>query len=161
MNVSESSAALDSIQNCVEGCTFRTEGVGDHALYTDTIARNNVHTICPVDQWHTVKLVFNDFDLAPGDQLIVHEGQDIIATDPIATWTGTGVSQTGGWIAANCDPGVNPSGCLTFNFMTNGDNQKGTGWNATATCVDRGIELSATIETVSYTHLTLPTIYSV
>ena len=77
------------------------------------------------------------------------------AGDLPGTSTGAGVGSTslaqsrtvsdafGGWIDANCDPALNPSGCLTFIFKTNGDRAKGTGWDAWVDCQDRGIELSA------------------
>ncbi len=69
------------------------------------------------------------------------------------TGTGAGIGTTsiataravsdafGGWINAACDPAVNPSGCLTFLFKTNGDRAKGTGWDAWVDCEERKITL--------------------
>lgn len=48
----------------------------------------------------------------------------------------------GGWIDASCIPAVNPSGCLTFVFETNGDRAKGTGWDAWVDCEARDISFS-------------------
>ena len=106
------------------------------------MARNNVHTICPIDPWHHVKVVFSEFDLAQGDTLFVYEGRDTFGT-LLAAWSGNGVSVTGGWIDANCSPSINPDGCLTFNFQTNGDNNKGTGWEAWVGCAEDGIDIEA------------------
>ena len=56
----------------------------------------------------------------------------------IAKGSGEGASSlNGAWVAANCDRTVNPSGCITFHFTTDGDNNKGTGWDASIRCQDR------------------------
>ncbi|MEM6318065.1 MAG: T9SS type A sorting domain-containing protein [Bacteroidota bacterium] len=55
---------------------------------------------------------------------------------------GTAPDTGAGWIDATCDPAVNPSGCLTFVFKTNGDNRKGKGFDAWVDCEERKIELS-------------------
>ena len=70
----------------------------------------------------------------------------------IAKHSGSGPSAfNGGWVGATCDQDINPTGCVTFHFKTDGDFRKGTGWDASFTCLNP----------VSYTHLTLPTICSV
>ena len=139
MNVSPT-PAQSTLSNC-GGCNFRSEGAEDNTLYADTSARNNVHTICPPSQWQRLFVTFSQFDLAVGDTLYVFEGTDTI-NSPIAKWNGTGVSQTGGWIKANCDPAINASGCLTFQFKTNGDNNKGLGWRASLSCEETNITLT-------------------
>ncbi|MFK7981670.1 MAG: hypothetical protein AB8G86_16930, partial [Saprospiraceae bacterium] len=54
----------------------------------------------------------------------------------------SGVSDAfGGWIDADCNPGKNASGCLTFIFNTTNDRKKGTGWEAWVSCGDRGVSL--------------------
>jgi len=54
-----------------------------------------------------------------------------------------GISQTGGWVAASCQPAINPTGSLTFQFKTNGDRRKGTGWIANNTCLSEETTLTA------------------
>ena len=62
--------------------------------------------------------------------------------EPIANGSGEGAANfNGGWVAANCDRTVNPSGCITFHFKTDGDNNKSTGWDATFSCQDRTTSL--------------------
>ena len=142
INVSETTPAIDTLASCDPGCVFTSDPSIDNALYADTIARNNVHTICPIDPWHHVKVVFSEFDLAIGDTLFVYEGRDTFGS-LLAKWSGSGVSVTGGWIDASCSPSVNPSGCLTFNFKTNGDHNKGSGWEAWVGCAEDGIDIQA------------------
>ena len=109
------------------------------------MAINSVLTIFPQNQWQTITVSFSDFDLASGDALNVYEGTSTTFENQIANMTGTGVSQAnGGWVTSNCDPTINSTGCLTFQFRTNGDNNKGRGWAANIACNDRGIELAAT-----------------
>jgi len=102
---------------------------------------------CPTTPWQKVQVVFNDFDLADGDILNVYDGNK--ASVPasgspfLGSGSGTGVSKAfGGWVDANCDPGTNASGCLTFVFRSNGDNNKGSGWDAWVDCAERGIALA-------------------
>ena len=58
----------------------------------------------------------------------------------IAKGSGNSISLiNGGWVTSNCDPTINASGCLTFVFTTNGDNHKGSGWEAKITCELEGI----------------------
>jgi len=104
-----------------------TSSRDEHKQYVDTAACKIVQTICPTDQWKQINFNFTEFELAAGDTLCVFEGKDT-TTFPIAKWSGVGVSQTSGWISSHCSPTVNPTGCLTFLFKTNGDNNKGIGW---------------------------------
>ena len=107
-----------TLDHC-DGVTF-TNSVDEHKQYVDTAACRIVHTICPTDQWKQISFNFSEFDLAAGDTLCVFDGKDTL-NNQIAKWSGAGVSQTGGWISSDCSPTVNPSGCLTFLFKTNGD----------------------------------------
>ena len=69
-----------------------------------------------------------------------------IGDTALASARGGSVSDAfGGWIDADCNPRINPTGCLTFVFKTNGDRIKGAGWDAWVDCGSRGI----TVETVS------------
>ncbi|MFK7980818.1 MAG: hypothetical protein AB8G86_12610, partial [Saprospiraceae bacterium] len=70
-------------------------------------------------------------------------GQGVGATS-LAVGRGGSVSDAfGGWIDADVDPSVNPSGCLTFVFKTNGDRAKGSGWEAWVDCAPRNINIEA------------------
>ena len=215
---------------------FTDDGAND-GNYADDKARTDTVEICPKDQWHRIKVVFTDFDLAIGDTLFAFQGNVAAlgtaglaaanaatlpggATIPVdatpatlnaiivggtgeaareaaasffngntpsvaqlqalidaliaalnlgnlpnttpasdGTGTGIGVGSTalasarsgsvsdafGGWIDADCNPRVNPTGCLTFVFQTNGDRAKGAGWDAWVDCENRDL----TVETVN------------
>jgi len=99
--------------------------------------------ICPNGAKSVLNVVFSQFDLAPGDQLDVYNGDLSAGSAPfIASMSGSGVSSAnGGWIQSSCNPGVNGTGCLTFIFVTNGDNGKGTGWRANISCEANDIEI--------------------
>jgi hypothetical protein len=134
---------FDTMRSCDPAKnTFLDDGLVD-GLYIDTAARNNVLTICPQNRWQTVTVHFSEFDLAPNDVLNVYDGIGTASNTQIAVMNGTGVSAAnGGWVSAHCDPDTNATGCLTFQFRTNGDNNKGTGWKASVTCNDRDIQLT-------------------
>ena len=127
-------------------------------FFTDP-ANSTADTVvfCPEDKWHHVYVTFDRLDLSPlgggndltafgfpnGDILIPWDGD--IKNDPVGGQViqGNSPGEIGGWVGASCDPDVNPSGCLSFIFLTNGDNNKGTGWDAWVSCQDRGIDLDA------------------
>jgi len=122
------------------------DGLND-GNYKDSRMRNDTIEFCPKDQWHRVKVVFTDFDLEIGDSLVAFGGNktavSVNSAPIIGTGSGVGVHRAfGGWIDAECDPAVNPSGCLTFLFKTDGDNRKGAGWDAWVDCEERDITLS-------------------
>lgn len=107
--------------------------------YADDRMRRDTVEICPTTTHDYVKVVITDFDLEDGDTLFAYDGtkaQFRMGTAPIiGTGAGVGVSKGfGGWVDASCDPKINPSGCLTFFFKTDGDNGKGTGWEAWVDC---------------------------
>ena len=190
----------DCSSNSASNSTVFTDDNTTDGNYADDRARTDTATFCPVDQWHHVKMVFTDFDLAKGDTLFAFQGdvtalnnaglaaaikagltlangnailtladfKSYLAENPNGakvlfanlpgirgasegTGSGFGIGSTtlanarsvsdafGGWIDADCDPAINPSGCLTFIFATNGDRAKGSGWEAWVTCESRDI----------------------
>lgn len=52
---------------------FTDDGIND-GNYADDRVRADTATFCPIDQWHHVKMVFTDFDLAKGDTLFAFQG---------------------------------------------------------------------------------------
>lgn len=138
------------------------DGLND-GNYADPVGFPRTDTIefCPKDQWHRVKVVFTDFDIAAGDTLNYYQGNKAAVRLALTgtgsgvgtgtgsgvgiftgTGTGTGVSRAfGGWVDAFCSPVLNPSGCLTFILRTNGDNRKGAGWDAWVDCEERKLEV--------------------
>ena len=142
----EKLAACNGAVTDSKSTQFTDDGSND-GNYADPTggARIDTVTFAPADAWHRVQVVFNKFDVAALDMLEVYQGDKAAVRGGLAaaaTATGTGVSQAfGGWVDADCDPKVNPSGALTFIFRTNGDNIKGAGWDAWVDCADRKIEL--------------------
>ncbi len=132
---------IDSLNCCDDKSTFIDDGTVD-GLYQDNAVRNELFTICPQTQWQQLTYNFSAFDLEAGDSLIVYDG-DNIASPLLGRFGGTGISQTGGWVASNCNPRINPTGCLTFQFVTDGDNNKAAGWNGNFVCSERDIQLTA------------------
>ena len=129
-----------------EDLRFTDDGQND-GNYKDDHERRDTVEICPEDRWHRVKVVFTDFDLEAGDSLIAFDGsKDSLRANNIPIiGTGSGVGNAnafGGWLNANCNPGVNPTGCLTFMLKTDGDNRKGNGWDAWVDCEERDITLA-------------------
>ncbi len=118
-----------TIESCDKTTLFQNRF--EH-LYPDTEAHRDTLTICPPNDSKRVFITFTDFELAPGDTLFVYDADEIQANRKVAAFSGAGVSATGGWISSDC----NPSGCLTFEFVTNGDNIKGFGWESWVTCLD-------------------------
>ena len=135
--------------DCTKSTGFFDDG-GKGAPYFDRSAQNNIVIICPDNPASRItKVSFNQFDLAAGDQLLAYDGDNLAA--PLITssngGTGTGSSVAdapgGGWVQASCE---NPSGCITFEFIRNGDNVKGAGWDATIECVQREGEFSCPLK---------------
>ncbi|MEM6318200.1 MAG: T9SS type A sorting domain-containing protein [Bacteroidota bacterium] len=136
--------------NCLDTSTviYQDDGQVD-GNYSDRIARNDTVLFCPSSPWDVVSLTFKIFDVAEGDTLLVFDGDTTaVRTNGLsmlkAKASGTGTSNAfGGWIESNCDPSVNPTGCLTFVFSTNGDSRKGNGWEAWVSCTSRDYQLNA------------------
>ncbi len=123
-----------TLANCTDTYFFESDGDLVYSDGNDSI-RNSIITICPPNHGDKLLFTFSEFNLAVGDSLFVYEGKDTL--NGIDTAGGVGVYQiNGGWIASNCDPSVNASGCITFTFKTNGDNLSGSGWKAQITCLD-------------------------
>ena len=123
---------------------FTDDGAND-GNYSDAHARIDTIEICPTDQNHYVQVGFTTFDIEDQDQLEVYQG-DLAAVSlglPVhQVATGVGVSNAfGGWMYADCNSASNPSGCLTFILRTDGNNTKGSGWEANVGCATRAIEL--------------------
>jgi len=134
-----------TLNDCTDDNRFLSDG--EH-VYLDTTARHNEMTICPNITGQILTLAFQSFDLAVGDTLSVYDGKDTTAAF-IAKGSGNSISLfNGGWVTSNCDPNINPSGCLTFVFNTNGDNNKGTGWEAKATCALQGVTTISQLDDV-------------
>ncbi len=133
----------------ISDCTAKNQFISDGStLYADATARRDTLTLCPQNQWQTVKVTFEKFDVSNKDLLSVHNGNLAALrsyTAPlIGSASGYGASAAfGAWVQASCDPGINPSGCLTFTFKTNGDYNKGTGWDGWVSCESRDIQLQA------------------
>jgi len=124
------------IDDCAADNRFVSDGI--HS-YRDTSARYNEMTICPNITGQILSASFQTFDLAVGDTLAVYDGMDTTATF-IAKGSGNSIAQfNGGWVNSNCDPNINPTGCLTFVFTTNGNNFKGAGWEAIIGCELQGV----------------------
>ncbi len=151
--------AKDSVSACYALTTCNDAGPSDAAAvnsprwtddgtndgnYADDHERRDSIEFCPEDKWHRVKVVFTAFDLEDGkDSLVAYNGTKAALGTRIDAATGTGASKAfGGWIAANCDPDSNATGCLTFILYTDGQNTKGAGWDAWVDCEDRGISLA-------------------
>lgn len=133
----ESKTDTTVIADCGERVSFASDATNG-VQYVDTAARNSVMVICPPDSSRFLVATFSRFDLHTSDSLIVYDG---IGTNGPIVGTGTGRGNfniNGGWVGSNCDKAMNPSGCLTFQFKTNGDNQKGAGFEAWVTC-EQGI----------------------
>jgi len=166
--------------NPTAGSTLFTDDNTKDGNYADDRMRSDTIEICPIDDDHHVKLVVSEFDLDEGDTLFAYDG-NLLAfrrnaitgtgasaggiANAIGTGTGVGVSKGfGGWLDANCDPSINPSGCLTFLFKTDGDNAKGKGWEFRVGCANRDITLKPvtinskilSVDSAAYGHITLP-----
>ena len=136
-------AVAQTIVDCAAANKFTDDGnlAGN---YADGTARQDTISICPDNPWQGVKVEFTEVDIAPDDALSVYDGNLAALRNNSAAFIGegkgVGVSQLfGGWAASNCSPAINPTGCLTFVFKTNGGLTKGAGWEAWATCSDRAI----------------------
>ena len=142
---SEGKAISHTIVNCNEENQFNSAG---SPLYADEKPSTDTITFCPQNPWQIIRVSFTHFDVAGGDALEVYEGnleqmQNGTATYINSAYGGSASAAFGAWVQANCDPNLNPTGCLSFRFRTNGDYNKGTGWKAWINCQERNIELKA------------------
>lgn len=128
--------------SCGSSTSFTDDNTSS-GLYFDAKARKDSVVICPSSAGRQIKVTFSAFDVAGGDLLSAYDGNLLKDPSPfIGSASGNGSSNAfGSWVAANCDPAINPSGCLSFIFETNGDNAKGTGWQASVTCESSGVKV--------------------
>lgn len=117
-----------------ENQTFTDNGLSG-GLYYDDAVRSDTIVLCPENDFQQVKVTFNEFDISIGDTLLFYDC-NLSDTTCVVKDKATGINVSaayGGWLQANCAPLINTSGCTSFVFKTNGDQSKGTGWNATVT----------------------------
>jgi gliding motility-associated-like protein len=114
----------------VNFCTSPNFCAGDHYIDsggTTGAYQNNESTFvvaCPANVGDVVTVVFNTFNLAAGDNLIIRNGN--LATSPIV----------GTYSGANLPPSftsTSPTGCLYFSFTSNATGTS-AGWDATIYC---------------------------
>ncbi|MEM1120859.1 MAG: hypothetical protein AAGJ18_10455, partial [Bacteroidota bacterium] len=118
-------------------------------LYVDTTARMDTLSICPQSQNQSVEVRFTAFDVASGDSLLAYDSKTPADSTLIGKASGTGISVAfGSWVKANCSPDSNATGCLSFVFKTNGDQQVGRGWAAKVNCREKNIALQSPSVTV-------------
>jgi gliding motility-associated-like protein len=111
-------------------CTTPNYCAGDHFFDTGGISGNyqnneNITSIiCPDNAGDVITVVFNDFSLAAGDNLVIRDGN--LPTSPIVgTYTGTNLPPSFSATTA--------SGCLTFVFTSTAGGVS-AGWDATIYC---------------------------
>lgn len=128
---------------CPTSQSFSDDGLSS-GLYIDNSSRADTVVLCPSSDRFKIRVTFSSFDVASGDFLNVYDcdlTETSCALDQSAS--GSGASRAfGGWVQANCDPSFNASGCLSFVFETNGDNNKGNGWQANITCEDAAVDVT-------------------
>ena len=135
--------------NCGTDRGFFDDG-GALFAYEDSQAETDIITICSDDPArNVVKVTFTNFDIAAGDQLIAYDGNNLAAMPFAGAGTGIGVASApgGSEVLASC---TNISGCITFEFIKNGDGVAGAGWQANVTCEDRNrVFTCPTVDTYS------------
>ncbi len=90
-----------------------------------------IWTYCPDVPGMIIQMDFTQWDVEPGnndDQLIVYDGDDI--TDP-QLYFADGLNSGIGMVQASQ---TNPSGCLTFMWISDNDALVGSGWLAAINC---------------------------
>ena len=87
-------------------------------------SQNITTTICPDNAGNVVTVIFNQFNLAAGDNLVIRDG-NLITSPSLGTFTGATLPPS--------FTATSPSGCLTFMFTSNGTGVS-TGWDAEIYC---------------------------
>ncbi len=112
-------------------CTTPNFCAGDHfydiggATGDYTNNQTNVFTtVCPNNAGDVVTVLFNTFNLAAGDNLVIRNG-NLITSPILGTYTGTTLPPS--------FTATNPSGCLSFVFTSNATGVA-AGWDATIFC---------------------------
>jgi hypothetical protein len=131
--------ATNSLVQC-EGFFYDENGT-DEPYKDDGGPKTDILTFCPsTPSQQSIRVTFNVFDVAPGDQLRAFDGSDTLASQFTAFNGGSGSGSSvadspgGSMVTASCD---NVGGCITFVFERNGDTVKGAGWDASVECVGR------------------------
>ncbi len=128
--------SINTLLDCDTTSSFMSDTT-THSLYADSTPRSDTTSICPQNQGQRVRTNFLAFDLAVGDSLFVFDGKIPSAMNYTGSGSGVGVAKAfGGWFTANCDKGINPSGCVSFVFQTNGDNIQSAGFKASVGCLE-------------------------
>ena len=123
---------------CVTPCPADTDPVCGGRFYDsggadEKYGNNEVITtvICPDEDGDVVTVLFNFFKTQPGvDFLSCYNGNNINAPQ---IWTHSGLNLP----TTNPVVGENPTGCLTFQFVSNGSIVN-DGWAATISCQEGG-----------------------
>ncbi len=135
---------------CGEEFAFVDAG-GLSQNYPDEVPASNLIIVCPdMPSMQSVEVLFQSFDVAEGDVLIAYDGNCVdpatIITAAGGNGDGSGASVAdspgGGWLQASCE---NETGCITFEFINNGDQIKGAGWKAEVTCNMREVDFACAL----------------
>jgi len=106
-------------------------------------------TICP-DQGNSVtQLDFSAFAYSTqnnGEFLTIYDGDDTTAP-VLGTYTGGGAAANPGFVTAS-DATINPTGCLTLTFTSNGSGNA-SGWGATISCFEPCQTITAVLDSTS------------
>ena len=111
-------------------CTTPHFCAGDHFQDTGGLtgaysnSQNIVTTVCPDNVGDVVTVVFNQFNVAAGDNLVIRDG-NLITSPIVGTYTGTNLPPS--------FTSTSASGCLTFVFTSNATGTA-AGWDATIYC---------------------------
>jgi len=99
---SDSASVAETLSECNGTVTssspvqFTDDGSND-GNYADSYARADTATFCPSDQWHRVKIVFTEFDLADGDTLFGFQGDvSALNASTLAAATNAGLTLNDG-----------------------------------------------------------------
>lgn len=126
---------IDDCSNVVTSDSPQFKDDNSLGVYLDNTSRNDTLELCATQG--NISVVFTDFSVSSGDSLFAYQG-DLAelrnSSNPtFRKASGVGVAKAfGGWIDTNCS--INPSGCLTFIFKTNGDGSSGAGWESFWDC---------------------------
>ncbi len=124
-----------TLVNC--DSTFSFSSDTSKIFYRDSNIRNSTITFCPQDGSQRLGVLFQEFDVLPGDTLFVYDGPDTNAP-LIDKASGQGIDAAfGGAVFVSFNRNTNISSCITFSLHTNGDGRGGTGWVADIKCADR------------------------
>lgn len=137
--------SLNTLLDCDTTSSFMSDTT-THRLYADSTPRSDTTSICPQNQGQRVRANFLAFDLAAGDTLFAYDGKIPATSNFAGSGSGVGIGKAfGGWFVANCNQTINPTGCISFVFQTNGDNIKSTGFRASLGCMERTLSIQTPV----------------